>query len=52
MIEPEELKSKLMKTERRSAIKKILASTTALVGLGPMAIVANRLKEVLQKAVR
>ncbi|MDT7828652.1 aminotransferase class V-fold PLP-dependent enzyme [Pricia sp. S334] len=27
-----------MKTERRSAIKKIVASTTALVGLGPMAM--------------
>ena len=30
-----------MKTERRSAIKKILASTTALVGLGPAAMAKN-----------
>ena len=34
-----------MKTERRSAIKKILASTTALVGFGPIAVAKNRKSE-------
>lgn len=34
-----------MKTKRRSAIKKILASTTALVGLGPMAMAKNNKAE-------
>src|SRR5680860_1549605 len=34
-----------MKTERRSAIKKILASTTALVGFGPIAVAKTRKTE-------
>ncbi len=37
-----------MKTERRSAIKKIVASTTALIGLGPMAV-ANSKQENTEK---
>ncbi len=38
-----------MQTERRSAIKKIVASTTALVGLGPLAV-ANT-KNPLEKPI-
>ncbi len=38
-----------MKTERRSAIKKIVASTAALVGLGPLAV-ANT-KKTLEKPI-
>ncbi|WP_373519310.1 aminotransferase class V-fold PLP-dependent enzyme [Pricia sp.] len=34
-----------MKTERRSAIKKILASTTALVGFGPIAVAKTKKTE-------
>lgn len=34
-----------MKTERRSAIKKILVSTTAMVGFGPMVVAKNRESE-------
>lgn len=34
-----------MKTERRSAIKKIVASTTALIGLGPMTLAKSRKSE-------
>ncbi|SDD67782.1 L-seryl-tRNA(Ser) seleniumtransferase [Pricia antarctica] len=40
-----------MKTERRSAIKKILASTTALVGLGPMAMAKNKEAETTPVAI-